>query len=347
MAPRRREEQRRVAAVIIDCHGHYTTAPRRLDGFRLRPAGAPPAGRARRISDDEIRESLERSQLRIQLERGTDLTLLSPTASAMAHEIGAAAGRRWARTCNDLIHRVCRLYPGRFAGVCQLPQSPGLPPARLRAELKRCVLELGFVGCILNPDPSGGLWRDPPLTDRWWYPLYEEMVELGVPAMIHASASVNPHVHTTGAHYLNADTTAFMQLLAGDLFRDFPGLKLVIPHGGGAVPYHWGRFRSLARESGRAALEELLLGNVYFDTCVYHIAGLEALVRTVPTDNLLFGSEMFGAVQGIDPQTGWAADDTRRLLEAIPSLDAKERAKIFSGNALRVYPRLQAATAAL
>jgi molybdate transport system substrate-binding protein len=72
-----------------------------------------------------------------------------------------------------------------------------------------------------QPDPSGGHWTSPPLTDRHWYPLYEKMVEHRIPAMIHVSTSCNPCFHTTGAHYLNADTTAFMQCLAGDLFKDF------------------------------------------------------------------------------------------------------------------------------
>ena len=52
-------------------------------------------------------------------------------------------------------------------GVCQLPQSPGVPAANCIPELRRCVEELGFVGCNLNPDPSGGYWQDPPLTDRF------------------------------------------------------------------------------------------------------------------------------------------------------------------------------------
>ena len=156
---------------------------------------------------------------------------------------------------NDLIHRVCKLYPKNFAPVCQLPQSPGVSPANCIAELERCVKELGFIGCNLNPDPSGGWWKEPPLTDRWWYPLYEKMVELDVPAMVHVSSSCNPTFHFTGAHYINADTTAFMQLIQGDLFKDFPTLKLVIPHGGGAVPYHWGRYRGLAQDMKRPLLE--------------------------------------------------------------------------------------------
>ena len=79
------------------------------------------------------------------------------------------------------------------------------------------------MGCNLNPDPSGGHWTSPPLTDRCWYPLYEAMVELDVPAMVHVSAVTNPTFHATGSHYLNADTTAFMQLHAVGPVHRLPG----------------------------------------------------------------------------------------------------------------------------
>jgi 4-oxalmesaconate hydratase len=333
--------------MVIDCHGHYTTAPKALQVYRdAQIAALTNPSRARSkgtlsISDDEIRESLENAQLRFQRERGTDVTIFSPRASAMAHHIGdGITSLHWSQHCNDLIHRVCTLYPQNFVGVCQLPQSPGESPAGCVAELERAVTELGFVGCNLNPDPSGGHWTAPPLTDRYWYPLYEKMVELDVPAMVHVSASCNPSFHATGAHYINADTTVFMQFLTADLFRDFPMLRFIIPHGGGAVPYHWGRYRGLAQDLGRPRLTELVRNNVFFDTCVYHRAGIELLLKTVPLDNILFGSEMVGAVRGIDPETGQYFDDTKKYVDQMSWLGADERRKIFEGNARRVYPRI-------
>src|SRR5262249_15210302 len=144
----------------------------------------------------------------------------------------------------------------------------------------------------------------------------------------------------TGAHYLNADTTVFMQLVQGDLFTRFPTLRLVIPHGGGAVAYHWGRYRGLAERLGRPPIERLL-GNVYFDTCVYHQPGIQLLLDVVGVDNVLFGSEMIGAVRGADPVTGIDWDDTLAYLDAI-GLDPQTRAKVCEANARRVYPRLDA-----
>jgi 4-oxalmesaconate hydratase len=209
-------------------------------------------------------------------------------------------------------------------------------------ELERCVLELGFVGCNLNPDPSGGRWSGAPLTDRSWYPFYEKMVELDVPAMIHVSSSCNRNFHATGAHYINADTTAFMQLLEGDLFADFPTLRFVIPHGGGAVPYHWGRYRGLADMLKKPALSEHLMHNVYFDTCVYHQPGIDLLFEVIDLDNILFGSEMVGAVRGIDSETGRYFDDTKRYVDAL-DLTGEQRDQVYERNARRVYPRLDAA----
>jgi 4-oxalmesaconate hydratase len=333
--------------MIIDCHGHYTTAPGPHTAWREAQRAAFGAGEDPpaypQISDDEIRESIEGSQLRLMAERGIDLTVFSPRASAMGHHVGdEAVSTRWAEVNNDLIARVVELYPGDFIGVCQLPQSAGVPIARSVAELRRCVEELGFVGCNLNPDPSGGHWTSAPLTDRSWYPFYEAMVELDVPAMVHVSAVTNRNFHATGSHYLNADTTAFMQFMQADLFGDFPDLRFVIPHGGGAVPYHWGRFRGLADMLGRPAVEQSVMRNVFFDTCVYHQPGIDLLFEVIDIDNILFGSEMVGAVRGIDPRTGHHFDDTRRYVDAV-DLTPEDREKVFEGNVRRVYPRLNAA----
>jgi 4-oxalmesaconate hydratase len=331
--------------MIIDCHGHYTVLPKAHDEWReAQKAGfkagvdAPPYPV---ISDDEIRETIEANQLRLLKERGADMTIFSPRASAMAPHVGdQSVAVKWARACNDLIARVVGLYPETFAGVCMLPQSPEADMASSIAELHRCV-DMGFIGCNLNPDPGGGYFKHPPLTDRYWYPFYEAMVELDVPAMIHVSGSCNPAMHATGAYYIAADTIAFMQLIEGDLFKDFPTLRLIIPHGGGAAPYHWGRYRGLADMLKKPDLAGHVMNNVYFDTCVYHQPGINLLADVIDNKNILFGSEMVGAVRGIDPTTGHYFDDTKRYIDALDISDAARHA-IFEGNARRVFPRLDA-----
>ncbi len=336
----------RYAGRVIDCHGHYTTEPPAMLAWRRRQIEAindpaqSPSPSSLKIPDDEVRSSVDR-QLKLQAERGISAAIFSPRAGGMAHHIGnARTSLDWSVVSNDMIHRVATLVPKSFVGVCQLPQTPGVSPKNCVAELERCVSELGFVGCNVNPDPSGGFWTDPPLSDRHWYPLWEAMVRLDVPGMIHVSASANRNFQATGAHYINGDTTAFMQFITSDLFKDFPTLRLIIPHGGGAVPYHWGRYRGLAQDLKRPPLSELMR-NVFFDTCVYHQAGIDLLLKVVPKENILFASEMVGAVNGIDPETGQAYDDTKRYVDAAALSDG-DRKMLFEGNARRIFPRLAA-----
>jgi 4-oxalmesaconate hydratase len=335
--------------VIIDIHGHYTTAPKALEAWRKRQilgidsAAQMPKAAELEISDDDIRATIEDNQLRLMRERSIDLTVFSPRASFMAHHVGDfQVSSTWAAICNELCDRVSQLFPDHFVPAAMLPQSPGVSPETCVPELVKCVERYGAVAINLNPDPSGGHWTSPPLTDRHWYPIYEKMVEYDIPAMIHVSTSCNPCFHTTGAHYLNADTTVFMQLVEGDLFRDFPTLRFVIPHGGGAVPYHWGRFRGLAQALNKALLDTHVLDNVFFDTCVYHQPGIDLLTRVIPTKNLLFASEMIGAVRGVDPETGRHFDDTKRYIDGA-GLTEEQKQGVYEGNARSVYPRLAAA----
>jgi 4-oxalmesaconate hydratase len=336
--------------MVIDIHGHYTTAPAALGAWRdaqiagIQDPTKMPRAADLRISDDDLRQTIVANQLKLMQQRGSDLTLFSPRASFMAHHVGDfQVSSTWAAICNELCFRVSELFPESFIPAAMLPQSPGVDPASCIPELVKCVEQYGNVAINLNPDPSGGHWTSPPLSDRHWYPIYEKMVEYGIPAMVHVSTSCNACFHTTGAHYINADTTAFMQLLQADLFKDFPALKFVIPHGGGAAPYHWGRYRGLAQELKKPLLSEHLLKNVFFDTCVYHQPGIDLLTKVIPVGNILFASEMIGAVRGIDPETGFNYDDTKRYIEASTQLSAAQKHQIYEGNARRVYPRLDAA----
>ena len=337
--------------LIIDIHGHQTLVPQAHLDFReaqlsrLQDPSLPLPAQPD-YSNDELREIIENNQLKLLKQRGADITIFSPRASKMEPHIGdRETSLAWARACNNMVKRVVGLFPKNFVGVCQLPQQMAdgrpAPLDDAIAELERCVLELDFIGCNLNPDPSGGHFSAPPLTDRYWYPMYEKMVELNVPAMIHVSGSCNECFHATGSYYMAADTNAFMNLLTGDLFADFPDLRFIIPHGGGAVPYHWGRYRGLADMLKIPPLSEHVMKNVYFDTCVYHQPGIDLLFKVIDKKNILFASEMIGAVRGIDPETGYYFDDTKRYVDTL-GLSPQDAYDIFEGNARRIYPRLDA-----
>ncbi|WP_457962254.1 amidohydrolase [Arthrobacter sp. D1-29] len=336
----------RLNTLAIDCHGHFTTEPPEFHAFRKAQIAFAEGRSEERplytgIPDDELRRIITDNQLRIQQERGSDFTILSPRASGMGHHVpGQETATDWARLSNDTIRRICELFPLNFAAVCQLPQTVdgGLGP--VVSELERCV-SAGFIGCNINPDPSGGHWSAPPLYDPWWDPLWEAMTRLDVPGMIHVSGSCERALHTTGAHYLAADTAVFMQLVEGDLFERHPNLRLIIPHGGGAAPYHWGRYRGLSMMLGKPPLAEHVMQNLFFDTCVYHQAGIDMLFRVVEPKNILFGSELLGAVRAEDPETGHSFDDTKRYIDAL-NLDHNIHHAVLGGNARQVYPRLDA-----
>ena len=158
-------------AMIIDCHGHYTTEPQKLHDFRknqiaaIKDPSQKPSAAALKISDDEIRESVEGAQLKLQRERGTDLTIFSPRASGMAHHIGDAGDEP------RVVAGLQRADPPRRTALSRAISSASASCRSRRAcrpkncvgELERCVNEFGFVGCNLNPDPSGGHWNAPPL----------------------------------------------------------------------------------------------------------------------------------------------------------------------------------------
>jgi 4-oxalmesaconate hydratase len=333
--------------MFIDIHGHFTTVPAPIKDWRDRQIAEIERGHHLEpdvdVSDAQLAEAIEAGQLARQREHGIDLTIFSPIAGRMAHHYGdQETSVTWSRLSNDTIARVVQLFPGSFIGAGQLPQSPGGGIEACVAEVDRCVKDLDFVGFNLNPDPSDGYWQAPALTDEYYFPLYEKLIEYGVPAMVHSSMSCNPAVHGTGAHYLNGDTTAFMQLIQSDLFERFPDLKLIIPHGGGAIPYHWGRYRGLMQDQGRRPLEDIVGHNIYFDTCVYWQPGMDLLVNTVPPSNVLFASEMIGAVRSKNPDSGRYYDDTRFLLEST-ALSPQDLDRISHQNAFEVFGRLEAA----
>jgi 4-oxalmesaconate hydratase len=265
----------------------------------------------------------------------------------MGHHFGGELiSRYWTEHENDLIYRVEQMFPDNFVGVCALPQSPGVPPAKSAPELERCVNELGFVACNLSPDPSGGYWQEPPLTDRAWYPLYEKMVELDVPALVHSTACKHFR-ESYSAHFISEESIAVLNLCKADsrVFTDFPDLRIIISHGGGSVPYQIGRWRAhrFREQESNPSLESFddSLRRLYYDTVLYNVESLDFLFRIVGTDRCLFGTENPGSGSSKDPGTGAWMDDLKPVIESIPWLSETDRSRIFEDNIRAVFPRFQ------
>lgn len=327
--------------MIIDSHAH-TVFPDGVQGYMadlVASRANPTAGPRKPVTDDALRAVTEK-HIENMTKVGTDVQLISPRPFAQLHSLRPAkVTELWTRFNNDLIHRQCAMFPDRLKGVAGLPQFRDTSPANCVEELERCVRELGFVGCLLNPDPTEGESAPPPgLGDRFWYPLYEKLVELDVPALIHSAGSVIPRESYT-LKFITEESIAIISLLESQVFEDFPDLKIVVSHGGGAIPYQIGRFRSWSiRRKDKLSFDDKLR-KLYFDTCLYSVEALELLFKTVGADNCLFGTERPGTGSAFNPDWGHDFDDLKPVIEALPGLSAADREKIFAGNARRVYRR--------
>lgn len=330
--------------MIIDIHAHFT-APDKLFAYKSNLLASRARQRGRlKMSDDEIIAALNKpvhggtSHLQQLDEVGTDYQIISPRPYQLMHsEKPESVVHAFCEACNDLTARQVELFPDRFIGMASLPQNMGVSPKNSIEELERCVKELGFVGCLLNSDPSENLEEPPGLGDEYWYPLYEKLVELDVPAMVHG-AGCRACRHNYTLNFIIEESISIINILSSKVFQDFPKLKLIICHGGGAIPYQIGRFRAARIKGGRAkeTFEESLR-KLYFDTALYTQDALEMLFRWATPDRCMFGTERPGAGTAKDPVTGNWMDDTRPLIESIEGLSAGDKKKIFEDNARKVF----------
>ena len=196
--------------------------------------------------------------------------------------------------------------------------------------------ELGFKGCLLNPDPfENGGEEAPGLGDKYWYPLYERLCELNIPAHIHSGGSRSERTPYS-LHFINEETIAVASLLKSNVYDDFPELKIICSHGGGAIPYQMGRFDSGSMRGQGDRFREKIQ-KLYFDTVLYSQAALELLIKEIGADRLLFGEECPGVGSTENPDTGRPFDDILPIIEGFEWLSDADKKTIFSGNAIKVF----------
>ncbi|MEY3660590.1 MAG: amidohydrolase family protein [Pseudohongiellaceae bacterium] len=337
--------------MIIDCHAH-TSAPPQLAVYKaglVSHRGSHGRGKVS-YTDEQLVAAWHRKEMapcghiEHMTNNGIDLQLISPRPFQTMHSEKPGYLVDWyIHEVNNIIANSVRLFPGRFFGIGGLPQQAGEPVSVVFKEMERCVKELGFKGFLLNPDPyenDGN--KAPPMGDRYWYPLYEKACELDVPLHLHTAGSRNPQREPYSLYFVNEETTAVYGFVNSTVFDDFPALKIVISHGGGAMPYQIGRFNAGSAKSG--AQESMAKGlfvdrmrHMYFDTVLYSKEALELLIKVVGPDRILYGSECPGVGSSINHETGQTYDRTVPLIESIDWLTAEDRFKIFEGNAKRVF----------
>ncbi len=343
---------------VIDVHGHMSTPPHfRAYAYNL-VALRTPSQDDLHISDELMETALAR-HLKMLDENNIDLQMISPRPVAMMHWEWPALVEKWTRTTNDVIFQQCQKHGDRFIGIAQLPQHATLDTGNCVAELERCVKELGFVGALLNPDP--GADRSAPGMDReYWFPLYEKAEELGAPLIVHPGISHDPRLqiipHSYQYNNITEETLATLLLEHSDVFDRFPNLRVVICHCGGALDRMVQHGRSSGQAGGgqvgmatRQAAEPVerrkdRSANLFFDTCAYDRDFLTTAIHQRGVGQMLFGTESPGSGTGVlNPETGRPADDLVPVIDRIEGLSEADKQKIFSGNALRIFPLLKVA----
>jgi len=195
------------------------------------------------------------------------------------------------------------------------------------------VNELGAVGALLNPDPSGE--RDVPgVNEKYWYPLYEKAQALDVPLLVHPSITKDKRVRAIPHNYqINnvwEEYLATLLYIATDVFQVFPRLKVVICHAGGALSRH---FNSDIRD-GHPTREDIwdrYHDNLFFDTCVYDGAFMDTAVKQHGVDQMVFGTEIGAALR----------TDVVALIDELRDFSTEDKIKIFNTNPRRVYGRMK------
>jgi OH-DDVA meta-cleavage compound hydrolase len=329
--------------MIIDAHAHVT-APESLYVYKaglLAHRGAHGRG-AVEAKDQDIIDALNKpvfggsSHLQQLKEAGTDMQIISPRPYQMMHSESPKLVQWFTEETNNIIAQEVKLYPKTFRGVCGLPQSPSQPITKVLPYLERCVKEQEFVGCLLNPDPGecSGV-ETPALGDRYWYPLYEKLVELDIPAHLH-SAGCRSERLSYSLHFINEESIGVVSLLNSTVLSDFPTLKIMVSHGGGAIPYQVARFDAGSLRRGTERFSDKLR-KLYFDTVLYSADALQLLFKTVGPDRCLFGTERPGVGTVKDPKTGKWLDETRHIIEGFEWLSAAEKKMIFEDNARKIF----------
>lgn len=354
--------------LVIDVHGHLSTPPHfrahAMNLMSLRTTNSD------LVIPEAAMKAAQDRHLGMLDARNIDLQLLSPRPVAMMHWERPFLVDEWTRITNDTIAAQCRLYPKRFVGIAQLPQTTHRGSAACIPELERCIRDLGFVGAILNPDP-GGDRTTPGMDDEYWFPLYEKAEELDATLVVHPSLTRDTRVeripHSYQYNNLTEETLATLLLEHGNVFARFPKLRVMVCHCGGGLRRlleHGGPMDavaaahgadSLVRPSGQQAGGQVgaavgrvkapkmdLGNNLFFDTCAYDPFFLGAAIRQRGVDRMVFGSEVPGSGSGVlNPQTGKPSDDVLAMLDHFDFLDEEDRLKMVHDNPRKVFPLLE------
>ena len=320
----------------IDCHTHYHAGA----------IGSSVFGKlyGHSIMSIQPAKGDEEAHLKLMDERGYDMQIFSQPPFTQAHDLDASIGLGQAKAFNESIAKAVEAHPSRFRGVASLPLQD--IPSSVK-EMERAVKQLGMIGVMINPDISRR-GTGPTQDEEYWYPIYETACKLDVPLFIHPGSSALPRhrKYSLALHcgFIFGETEFLLTFILGRIFEKFPDLRILVSHGGGAVPYQLGRFQAstepdLKRGRPRTPVQGTFLDNLkkmYFDTCLYSQEGIECLIKVVGADRCLFGTETPGMGMARRPD-GRSYDNVEDYIKGIPWLSEGDRNRIFSENVIKLF----------
>jgi predicted TIM-barrel fold metal-dependent hydrolase len=266
---------------------------------------------------------------------GIDLQVISHVAPAAQGRAGTEGLAR-AREANDQLAVAVRAHPDRFAGFATLPTAD---PQAAADELERAIVELGFVGALVNSTlGSNGAFLD----DARFEPLLDRFERLDVPLYLHPappSAALREALYSglppavaarlaTGAWGWHAEAGLHvLRMIATGVFDRHPALRMIVGHCGEMLPFMLARIDAMLRVDSMAAKpSDYVLRNVWVTTSgLFSIPPVMCTVQVLGVDRVLFS---------VDYPFGSNAAG-RALLDTLP-LSPDDKAKIAGGNAERV-----------
>lgn len=268
------------------------------------------------------------ARLQVMDAQGVDVQAISLTTPGV-HVEETERGIALAAIVNDAFAEAAALHPGRFAPLAALPlQDPG---AAVR-EAERAVRELNHRGVLLFSNVNGV-----PLDDSRFLPLWERIEELGAPVFIHPTsphslAGIEDYRLTAILGFLFDTTVAVSRLIFSGVLERFPGVRLVIGHLGGTLPYlvermdrgyeAYGECREHISRPPSSFLREH-----YIDTVNFNAAALQAALTVMGADHLVLGTDFPHEVGDVAK----ALDAARGM-----GLAAPDEAAVLGGTAARL-----------
>jgi aminocarboxymuconate-semialdehyde decarboxylase len=320
---------------IIDSHAHVVI-PQILQEFRdgswtkdiKRKEGTI---NHRRYSDKLFRETMDVEAILADMkEMRIDKMAISPTPSMLFYELSPEAGLHASQIQNNAIAKLAMDYPNHFAGLAAIPlQEVNLAVV----ELKRAVQGLGLNGVVIGSSVEGLHLGNPK-----FLPFWQAVADMDLFVFIHPSFVRSYDIKTMTAYHLHnlfgnpmeTGLTAADIVFSGLLER-FPGLKILLSHGGGVMPWLIGRWvhgyevraepKSFLKKSPIESIKKL-----YVDTIIHDPRALRYLVDTFGADHVLLGSD-FPAEMGPE----FPVDEVERM-----NFTGDEKEQILGGNAKRL-----------